>query len=292
MYYIYIYTPFYNNGNYIPHLIEHCVTNIKSEKDYFLYNNLKASCNTFCTYFILPTKNKKYLNDFIKKILSPINNNLIKYEHNVIKDENKTYNFEIDLVNKIGKKLYGNRVNFNQNGKLSYNKTKDYHKKYYTKENIIILENNIKYFDGEIKTNFKLFNTFKINKEIVYVFNHNMIDFYILIQISDLINEYISYKKRYFEEEYYRHETIFGDYKDYIFLSINKDSLNLYKNINESFIDNFITYNLKNKDYLNVKYFDGTSMLLYGYTLSNNDKKRIIVNLKEYYLNFINVIKF
>lgn len=290
MFNIYIYTPFYNNWNYIPHLIEHCVTNIKSEKDYFLYNNLKASCNTFCTYFILPTKNKKYLNDFIKKILSPINNDLIKYEHKVIIDENDSYDFEKDLIKKIWKKLYWKTYNYTQNWKISYNITIDYHKKYYTKENIIILENDIKYYNWEIKTNFELFNTYKIKKECVYVFKHNMIDFYILIQISDLINEYISYKKRYFEEKYYRNDSIFWDYENFIFLSINKESLNLYKNINVSFIDKFINNNLKNKDYLNVKYFDWTSMILYWYTLSDNDKKNIIVGLKEYYSIFLKSI--
>lgn len=297
MFHIYIKTPLFNNSQYVSHLVEHCVWWKISENDYFKYEWIDAWCSTYYSYYILNTNSKKELNDFIDRILLPILKETIKYEHKVLKEESKNNNYSQKLTQKIWKLLYWKTFTYAKTWKMIYSTVQEYHQKYYTKNNIIILENEEKYFNEKIIENLNIYKKFDIkigeDKDNAFVFKHWIVELFIISLLSELFDHYIKFKLRYIDKQYdtSSFETIYWDYEDYIYFAITPSTIDNIKNINSIFIDNYIKNNLKNKTYLNDKDFDGSCMVKYWYTLSNEQKKELLNNLQEYYYKFILIIK-
>ena len=293
MFHIYIYTPLYNLWNYIPHIIEHCAYNIKSEKDFFKYGNEEFWNSTYYSYFILETNDKSILAEFIENLSNTPLKELIQYEHCIIKKENKHPEYSQKLINKIWKELYWKKFNFNQTWKVLYSKVLNYHKKYYKKNNMIILENNIKYYTWKLDTKLKLHKNIKINiekeTELIYIFKHSIETLFTIYLISDLIDNFLYYNSRFKNKEYFRTDSIYWDFEDYIYISIDINNIKLSENINKSFISEYINNNLNKKDYLSNKDFDGSCMVKYWYTLSNEHKKELLLNLEKYYAKLISM---
>ncbi len=293
MYHIYLYTPLYKNWNFIPHIIEHSVFWKVSENNFFKYKSIDAWCYIYHSYFILNTNEKKELNDFIKQILSTISKETIKYEHKVIKEESKNKNYSQKLIWKIGKILYWNTFKYSNSDKIIYSKIQKYHEKYYVKNNIIILENNTKFYEKKLNSNLDLYKKIEIkiwmDKDTVYIFKHWIVELYIISLLSDLIDNYINFWLRYQEYKYNTssYETIYWDFEDYIYLAITPKMINNVKKINSNFIKNYINYSLSKKTYIEDKDFDGSCMVKYWYTLSNKQKKEILNNLNKYYTKLI-----
>jgi hypothetical protein len=97
---------------------------------------------------------------------------------------------------------------------LDYKVLKNYHSKYYKKDNILILEKDIVYLDKTLNVDkFNVKNFFEINiknnTEFIYIFDHSIENLFITSLLSDLFDEFIFYMLRYKKMAYDRMDTIF-----------------------------------------------------------------------------------
>ncbi|MBP8016652.1 hypothetical protein KAZ01_01470, partial [Candidatus Gracilibacteria bacterium] len=190
MHHIYLYTPIQNNSQFYAHLTEHCAGYAENERAFFVFGNNVIGTSTYYTYFVFDKISKENLNYFIDKICTPVKKEVIKYEYKVIKKELKEYDFNLDLIDKIGKKLYSKSFNYNKTLKLDYETLENYHGKYYKKNNIIILEEDTIYSDKMLnvdKFNIKKFFEINIKNDIefAYIFDHSIENLFIINLLSD-----------------------------------------------------------------------------------------------------------
>lgn len=293
MFHIYIATPTYNNSNYTAHIIEHCVFGKIDQDNFFQAEIITEWTSTYYTYYILDSDNKDDLELFIQQITKEIPNSLINYEHEVLKKECENNNYNQKLIQKIWQSLYWNNFKYTKSWRKIYSQIKNYHQYYYTREKIIVLENDTKYFDWEITPAINIIKKIKLkiwsDKDTVYIIKHWITELYIISLLSDLIDKYIKLNLRFLDGEYNTnsYETIYWDYDKHIFLAITPSISEKVKNINSEFIKNYTQYSLLNNKYIEDKDFDGSCMVKYWYTLSNGQKSNILKKLHKHYSDLI-----
>lgn len=296
MFHIYIGTPSQNNSNYLAHIVEHCVFGKVDIKNFFHAENITEWTSTYYTYYILDSNDKNELKKFLQQISKKIPNSLIDYEHQVLKKECENNNYNQKLIQKIWQNLYWKNFKYAKAGRKIYSEIQNYHQEHYSPEKIIVLENDIKYFNSQINSELKIIQKINVNilwdKDNVYIFSHWIIELYIVSILSNLFDRYIKFSLRFIDGEYNTdsYQTIYWDFESHIFIAIRPDILDKIKNIDDIFIKNFIKYSLQNETYLQDKDFDGSCMVKYGYTLSNNQKSNILNNIWTYYELFISQI--
>gem|GEM_PF-3172593 len=140
--YIYIKTPLYKNSKFVPHLVEHLI-NLKTEispSHYFSF--LKdAEMTVTATYTLIDLPKEQDAMIYLEKLLEPLCTDLIPSETKAICEENTRNNYTQKLFEKIGKQLY--EKDFRTNSclpKASKKEILEYHQKYYTKDNIIVYD--------------------------------------------------------------------------------------------------------------------------------------------------------
>lgn len=296
MFHIYIWTPVQNNSNYVAHIIEHCALGKVEIKNFFQSETITEWTSTYYTYYILNSNNTDDLEIFLQQISKKIPNSLINYEHQVLKKECENNNYNQKLIQKIWQNLYWKNFKYAKAGRKIYSEIQNYHQKYYSRDKIIILEQDTKYFNWDTQSEISIIQKLNIkiwqDKDNVFIFSHWIIELYIVSIISDLFDKYIKFSLRFIDGEYNigSYETIYWDFESHIFIAIRPDILDKIKNIDDIFIKNFIKYSLQNETYLQDKDFDGSCMVKYGYTLSNNQKSNILNNIWTYYELFISQI--
>lgn len=296
MFHIYIGTPIKNNSNYLAHIIEHCVFGKINIERFFQSEIITEWTSTYYTYYILDTNNKNDLENFIQQITKIIPKSIIAYEHEVLKKESENNNYRQKLVQKIWQNLYWKHFKYSKIGRKKYIEIQNYHKKYYSRENIIVLENDTKFFDWNISATINIEQKMHLriwsDRDTVFIFSHSITQLYVISFLSDLFDKYIKFSLRFIEGQYNTdsYETIYWDYDKHIFLSVTPSTLEKIKKIDSEFIKNYIQYSLSNHRYLKDKDFDGSCMVKYWYTLSPDQKSNIINNISKYYQLFISQI--
>lgn len=296
MFHIYIGTPIQNNSNYVAHIIEHCAFGKVKIKNFFQSEIITEWTSTYYTYYILDSDNQDELEFFLQQITKKISKSLIKYEHQVLKKECENNNYNQKLIQKIWQNLYWKNFKYAKTWRKIYDEIQNYHQKYYSRDKIIVLEQDTKYFNWDIQSEINIIQKFNIkiwwDKDNVFIFSHWIIELYIVSIISDLFDKYIKFSLRFIDGEYNigSYETIYWDFEKHIFLSITPNILKKIKYIDSEFIQNYIRYTLWKNRYLEDKDFDGSCMVKYGYTLSNSQKTNILSNTWQYYKLFISQI--
>lgn len=296
MFHIYIATPSQNNSNYLAHIVEHCVFGKVNTEKFFQSEIITEWTSTYYTYYILDSNDKNELKKFIQQISKKIPNSLIDYEHQVLKKECENNNYNQKLIQRIWQNLYSKNFKYAKAGRKIYSEIQNYHQKHYTPDKIIVLENDTKYFNWKINSKINIIQKLNIkiswDKDTIFIFSHWTIKLYIVSILSDLFDKYLKFSLRFVDGEYNTdsYETIYWDFEKHIFIAIRPDILDKIKNIDDTFIKNYIKYCLQKKTYLQDKDFDGSCMVKYGYTLSNSQKSNILNNIWKYYEIFISQI--
>jgi hypothetical protein len=143
---LYVKTPFDNDNKYLPHLIEHCVL-FSPEFHNFLniYNEVEASTLTGCTIFEFHDSISEKL--IIKKIQGVLNKSTIELQKKVLKSEFKNISYGQRLYEKILQKIIKNpNIGTNSIYNIGIEKITQYHKNWYKKKNMILVDNDNKLF--------------------------------------------------------------------------------------------------------------------------------------------------
>lgn len=223
---IYIRTPFVNDSNIIPHTVEHCVGNVSWKKtdffDYYrgLYWEVKSE------YTCLELDRWIKYDYFLQKMLQPIEKDTVIYERKVLKEELSDPTYIQKIYEKVIQKFVNPKLTTNRYKAVSLDDLKDYHKKYYKPENLIVVDEEKDYkiifewFIPKEKKNKKLEKKegkfkFEGNEYLVCVFSHyNGTQYWTSFFSYRLLNCYCYYINRLHKQWYYNQENYFFQYAD------------------------------------------------------------------------------
>lgn len=287
MFHIFIKTPLYKNSNYVPHIIEHCVIPLVSNPNiFFETSHIRWEVYTYYTNFFLDTDSQDELDAFVAQIQKPLTKKRIQYEQAVIRDEVADMPYNKKIINKIGEKIYGSPLKYSQTHRVSFEEIDAYHQKYYTPQNIVILENDAKSRDISLGK-YTYSKTFDIRSregtERVFLFDYTMENLYITTMLAELFDEYLHYHARHIASRYFSSEVFVWEFESAIFLSIEKHTdLKIIRQIPENFISAFVEYKLSKFEKIDFSEVDGVSMIQFGYVLSECSKREIYRNLMKY----------
>lgn len=296
MYNIYIKTPLVNNSIHIPHLVEHSLFwKVKTSKDFFNLEEKSMSTHSFYTLLKLYENWEDKLEVFLKKIKEELNKENILFEKKIISKENNDISYNQLLIEKIWKKLYWEWFNYNKSNNVKYEDVIKYHKDFYIDENIFVIEKN-KNFKGldlkKEKVRFKEKFEIKLRweKEIVFVFENDLFNSFLVTLLNNLFDNYLSFKLYHQKWEYYYWESDFWFFNDFWYISIWENEVWYLKWIDEEFIKNYIDFKLEKIINSNENLFidfDWISLVKYWYALSDKSKKEIVDYLDDYLKIFL-----
>ncbi len=223
---IYIRTPLVNKSNIIPHTVEHCVaTGDWNRSDFFNYwRGLEWEVKTDYTRFEFDEWIK--YEDMLQILFQPIEKDTLVYEHKVLKEELSDPSYLQKIYEKVIKKFIDPDLTTNRYKSVPLDDVKDYHKKYYKSENLIVVDD-----EKDYKIVYKWFNP-KENKSkkfekkgwrfkydgngyFVYILNHCDWNHYRLWFFSyRLLNCHCYSINRLYKHWYYNQENYFFQYED------------------------------------------------------------------------------
>lgn len=223
---IYIRTPLVNKSKMIPHTVEHCVaTGDCNKSDFFNYwRGLQWEVETDYTRFEFDEW-IKYEN-MLQILFQPIEKNTLVYEHKVLKEELSEPSYIQKIYENVIKKFIDPDLTTNHYKSVSLDEAKDYHKKYYKLENLIVVDDEkdykivYKWFNPKEKKNKKFEKKewkfkYEGNKYFVYILNHCDWNNYRIWFFSYwLLNCYCYNINRLYKHWYYNQENYFFQYKD------------------------------------------------------------------------------
>jgi hypothetical protein len=120
-------------------------------------------------------------------------------------------------------------------------------------------------------------------KEIVSVADFSPESSFVGGIMEKLLDAYLEFHERYSQGEYSYNDTLYGEFPDKVFLSVEAKFVGLLKMLPESFAEEFVRHTLENFDNGDYADSDGPLMLKYGFCLSEESKKEIIRNCQKYY---------
>ena len=248
---IYIRTPLVNKSKMIPHMVEHCAGNIVWDmSDFFDFQrgiSWEISSDTTCFEF---DRWVKY-DDMLKYLFQPIEKKSVTYERKILREELWDPEFVQEVYEKALRKFVDPDYNINHYKSITWEEVKDYHEKYYKRENLIVVneekdykvifewfkpkENKYKKLEKR-KEKFR----FKGNKYITYILTHYNGEHYRKMFFSYRILEYYLYLvnrlkgQKYFHQENY----FFEDSYACIMLVENLD----YSKLDKEFFEGWRKY--------------------------------------------------
>jgi hypothetical protein len=295
IFHIVVYTPNLNNSNYTSHLLEHTlIHNTWNYDDFFYWQNTLVSANTytFCTEYTIKW-DESIVNKWVDLLCKiPIINRFTVEKKSVL-DELSQYNYSNNIFHKLWQYLYWKSFKHAKTWNISYNILLEYHKKYYRKKSIIIIERDMKFWicNSELEYIYYLKLKISINQSAsIFYTDCRLSNIYILYFLSDLLNSYLVYYNQTISWMYNFDYTFSWEFEKHLFLSIPLEFENLLLNIDEKFINFYINNKIskfKRKDLINQ---DWVSMILFWFSLENDKIISIIKNLNKYY-SFITQLK-
>lgn len=290
----YIKTPLVNNSKIIPHAVEHCVwhTNFSIQKSYDLLYWVEWVITPDYTYYEFDNRVNK--NQIISYLTSPINKESLEYEIPIFKEEIDDTNYDQRIYEYVIKKYIDPDISLNTYEDIKRKDINDYHKKYYTPDNIIIVdENNFEIVYEWFKANKKkCLNTkvtkskldFEWDKYLLYVWKSCDSDSYWEMYFFFWIICFFCFiDQRHKNQTYYYLEPYFYQYKDNCFVIIwDFDYSKLDKNIFESW-KKYVLDMLDKGKYFKEKFF----LNKYFYWIEK-DREDVVIMYKNYSYSDLN----
>ena len=209
----------------IPHLVEHCTWHSALNLDDFFDLSYWADwvINTDYTYFEFD----KWINyeDAIKRLTEEINKESFLYEKKIIKQELEDVNYDQRIYEWVVKNFIDSNLSVNNFEKVSREVVKSYHEKYYTPENMIVVdESDYKILKQWFKVD-RVKNQNQIIKKSPFVFEDDKYLVYIwkktdwtwyweMYFFFWMLCFYWAYTQRWQNWEYYYLEPYFYEYED------------------------------------------------------------------------------
>ena len=205
----------------ISHAVEHCAGFFNRKINAFF--DLSRSLDWEITIDYTSFGADKWIKyeKMLEVLFHPIEKKTLDYERKVLKEELSDPTYGQEISEKILKKFVDPELSTNRYKSVTLKEVRDYHKKYYKPENIIVVDE-----DKNYKVIFKWFNPpkkkpqklekikekFKYRKDkyIVYVLKHYNAEQYRKLFLSyDLIIAYLFYINRLNNQRYYQQENYF-----------------------------------------------------------------------------------
>lgn len=133
-------TPFVDQNKFIPHLVEHCISDDHNTEDFPKYT-LELECCTRSGYSEVE-RDTLSLDEVITKISAPFPESTFQLELSIIKKELRNTSFWQKSYEKLIQKLIHPNIKTNSYLEVSYQEISNYHKQRYSKDNIILLDHN------------------------------------------------------------------------------------------------------------------------------------------------------
>ena len=224
---IYLKTPLINKSKIIPHLVEHCAWHPAKNSDKYFKLSYWLDAVTCIDYTYFEFDNRVDYKEAIKSLISPITEKSFLYEKEIIQQELEDLSYGQRIYEYVVKKYLDSDFSMNQYEKASRKNVKDYHEKYYTPDNIIVVEdtNNYKiiqaWFKAE-KNNKNLTNkiskkafNFENDKYLLYIWKFTDWTWYWeMYFFFRMICFFSAYIQRWQKWEYYYIEPCFYEYED------------------------------------------------------------------------------
>lgn len=277
-----VYTPFVNNSKFIPHIVEHCIFWKISNIDlYFQYYNIDVYVRSFITVFNIEWNDDIAL---VKILQRPLDISCIRYEYGVIKQECLVNNYWQLLFEKIWKILVHKDFNNNHIETLNIQGILDYHLSYYQNWNFFILNNNLLTKTLHLLPP-KINQTIHVMDNTIYVFNFSTEAIFFCYFLVEMLNEYLCFIMRFRRWQYDFQECAMMFYEKYVIISVY--DIWVIRNIPIWFFDRWCI-NFMSNIWIKLKYFkelDGVMLIKYGYTITLNEKKKMIQKVYDFYLS-------
>lgn len=265
---IYLRTPLINNSKMVPHLVEHCTWHSALNLDDYFDLSYWADglINTDYTYFEFD-KRVDYENA-IKKLTNKITKESFSYEKEIIKQELEDISYGQRIYEYVVKKYLNSDFSMNQYDEVSREDVKNYHEKYYTPENMIVINDTNNYeviqawFKAEKnnknlikKISKKSFN-FENDKYLLYIWKFtNWTWYWEMYFFFRMICFFSAYIQRWQKWEYYYIEPCFYEYEDNCIVIIWDYD---YSTLNEKFFEwwkKYIIDMIEKGEYFKEKFF-------------------------------------
>lgn len=293
---IYIKTPLINNSKMIPHLVEHCTWHSTLNlNDYFdLSYWADGVINTDYTYFEFDKRiDYKYA---IEKLNQPIAKESFLYEKEMIKQELEDVSYDQRIYEWVVKKYLDSDFSMNKFEEVSREDVKNYHEKYYTSENMIVID------ESDFKILKQWFQTSKTKKQnqtikkypfifeddkyLVYIWKKTDWTWYReMYFFFRMICFFSAYLQRWQKWEYYYLEPYFYEYEDNCIIIIWDYD---YSQLNEKFFEWWKKYIL---DMFKAWYFEEKFFLNeYFYWIWKSREDVINLYKKYSYSDFTEII--
>ena len=224
---IYIKTPLINNSKSIPHFVEHCAWRPAHDLNKYFELSYWLDAVTCVDYTYFEFDNRVDYKEAIKSLTSPITKKSFLYEKEIIQQELEDLSYGQRIYEYVVKKYLNSDFSMNQYEEVSREDVKNYHEKYYTSENMIVVEdtNNYKVVQAWFKTeknNKNLTNKiskksfkFEDDKYLLYIWKFTdwtwYWEMYFFFRIICFFSAYI---QRWQKWEYYYIEPCFYEYED------------------------------------------------------------------------------
>lgn len=295
---IYIKTPLVNKSKMIPHLVEHCTWHsFLSLNDFFDFSYwMDWVITTDYTYFEFD----KWINyeDVIKKLTKEIDKKSFLYEKKIIKQELEDVNYNQRIYEWVVRNFIDSNFSVNNFEKVSLEEIKSYHEKYYTSENMIVVDEPDykilkQWFEvGKINDGNQIIKKspfiFEDDKYLVYIWKKTDWTWYWEMYFFFRMLCFIwAYTERWHNWEYYYLEPYFYEYEDNCIVMIWDYD---YSQLDEKFFEWWKKYiiNMFKAWYFKEKFF--LNEYLYWIPKTRQEVIQIIENYsREEFEKFLNL---
>ena len=243
---IYIRTPLVNKSQMVPHTVEHCAGYFNRKIDDFFdfSQGLSWDVSPGLTCFEFD-KWVKY-EDILEHLFQPIEKDTVTYEHKVLEQELWNPKYIQKIYEKVLKKYLDPDFSMNQYEEVPREDVKNYHEKYYKRENVIVADN-----EKDYKIIFKWFNPkekeykeAELRKEklkstydvyIVYILNnYNAENYRKLFFCFRIFDYYLHFLNRFkYQKYFYQNNYLFQLEESFIAVVEDTDYSKLDKNFFE-----------------------------------------------------------
>ena len=142
---IYIKTPLVNKSKMIPHAVEHCAGSFNKKIDDFFDFSQGLDGEIFTDYTCFEFDRWVKYEDMMEHLFQPIKENTVTYENMVLKDELWDPEYAQRIYEKVLKSFLDPEYDINHYKSITLEDVKDYHEKYYKRENAIVVDNEKDY---------------------------------------------------------------------------------------------------------------------------------------------------
>lgn len=224
---IYIKTPLINKSKMIPHLVEHCAWHPAKNLDKYFELSYWLDAVTCIDYSYFEFDKRVDYKEAIKSLISPITEKSFLYEKGIIQQELEDLSYGQKIYEYVVKKYFDSDFSMNQYEEVSREDVKNYHEKYYTPENMIVVEDTNNYeviqswFKAEKnnknltkKISKKSFN-FENDKYLLYIWKFtDWTGYWEMYFFFRMICFFSAYLQRWQKWEYYYIEPCFYEYEN------------------------------------------------------------------------------